>query len=194
MSPVSFGPSDVKNPNNLQWAHVPESYWLTKALLLDFDWVIRDAANPFFTRTDYPHDNPLEALKQCFQTLRKYEIRLSLTSNRRQARVVSELGRLHLAEDFDNIRCFEDVREVKPSSEMHLLSMEVLGLKPGRTVAFETSAEGARAAKKAGIFCVTPPQLDGDADFILGSLLEAPLLHILERIDRAKRSGFSKPA
>jgi beta-phosphoglucomutase-like phosphatase (HAD superfamily) len=134
----------------------------------------------------------LEALKNCFQTLRSYEIRLALTSNRKQSEVVPELARLNLSADFDNIRCFEDVKERKPSPEMHLLSLDMLGVKPIRAVAFEASKEGIRAAKAAGIFCAELAPLDGGADLALSSFIDTPLLQVLERIDRLKRERMLK--
>lgn len=192
MSPVNFGPSDNKNPRSVQWGQVPESFWLTKALLFDFDWIVKDAQNKDYSKTDYPEETSQAALKFCFRTLRSYEIRLCLTSNRKNVEVVPELARLQLAEDFDNIRCFEEVKEIKPSPEMHLLSLDMVGVKPARAVAFETSVEGVKAAKEAGIFCVGMAPLDSGADLILNSIIEAPLLRILENIDNLKRQQIAK--
>ncbi len=192
MSPVSYGPSDVVNPRGTPFAGpVPESFWLTKALLFDFDWVIAESKNPNYNKTDYGDPTPLTALKDCFRTLRSYEIRLSLTSNRKNNEIALVLHQLNLAEDFDNIRCFDDVKEVKPSPEMHQLSMDMLGVKSWRAVAFETTLEGVQAAKAAGIFCVgMPPGVDGQADMKLDSFLDAPLIHVLEKIDGIKRAAL----
>ena len=189
MSPVSYGPSDINNPRGTPFAGmVPESFWLTKALLFDLDWVIRDSQNPNYSKTDYPEESPLAALKQCLRHLRNYEVRTAVTSNLDQKSVVGELVKLNLAEDFDNIRCFEDVTELKPKTELHLLSMDMLGVKPIRTVAFETSVDGVKAAQAAGIFCVgMPPGVDGQADMKLDSFIDIPLLHVLEKIDKSKR-------
>ncbi|HJT24861.1 MAG TPA: HAD-IA family hydrolase [bacterium] len=172
---------------------MPESFWLTKALLFDFDWVIAESKNPNYNKKDYEDPTPLTALKDCFRTLRSYEIRLSLTSNRRNSEIVPVLHQLNLAEDFDNIRCSDDVKEMKPSPEMHQLSMDMLGVKPWRAVAFETTEEGVQAAKAAGIFCVgMPPGVDGQADMKMTSFLDSPLIHVLEKIDRIKRAGLAK--
>jgi len=143
MSPVSYGPSDINNPRGYAFGGlVPESFWLTKALLFDFDWVVQEAQNPHFDKSEYPEASPREALKSCFRTLRSYEIRLALTSNKKNSEIVPEMARLQLADDFDNMRCYEDVAELKPSAEMHQLSMDMLGVKPIRAVAFETNPEG----------------------------------------------------
>lgn len=187
--PISFGPSDVVNPRGNPFVGpVPESFWLAKALLFDFDWVMAEVKNPNYHKKDYPDATPLEALKNCFSTLRSYEIRLALTSNRRGAEIVPELARLNLSKDFDSIRSMDDVREVKPSPEMYLLSLDTLGVKPWRAIAFETSLAGVRAAKAAGVFCVgMPPEADQEADMKLESFLNFPLLQVLENIDKLKR-------
>lgn len=192
MSPVSYGPSDVVNPRGTPFGGmVPESFWLTKALLFDFDWVVSETQNPNYHKKDYEHPTPLAALKDCFRTLRSYEIRLALTSNRKSEEIVQTLHELNLAEDFDNIRCFDDVKELKPSPEMHQLSMDMLGVKPIRAAAFETELSGVRAAKAAGVFCVgMAPGVDGEADMTIASFLETPLLHVLEKIDKNKKIRF----
>jgi len=190
--PVTYGPSDINNPRGYPFVGpVPESFWLTKALLFDFDWVVREAQNHSYSKTEFPEETPQAALKHCFRAFRSYEIRLSLTSNKKNSEIVPEMARLKVADDFDNMRCYEDVNELKPSSEMHQLSMDMLGVKPIRTVAFETNLEGLRAAKRAGIFCVGTPELEGHADFVLGSILEGSLLQMLESIDRLKRIGMT---
>ena len=193
MSPISFEPSDVKNPRGAPYASpVPESFWLTRALLFDFDWVVQDSQNSDFSRAEYPDSTPLEALRNCFQKLRSYEIRLALTSNHRQSEVIPELAKMGLSADFDNIRCFEDVKENKPSPEMHLLSLDMLGIKPVRAAAFETSTEGVKAAKAAGIFCVSLGPEDEGANMALTSIIDVPLVRVLENIDRMKRALLLK--
>lgn len=187
--PVSYGPSDINNPRGTPFAGmVPESFWLTKALLFDLEWILRDAENPRFNKTDYPEESSLAALKHCLRLLRGFEIRTAVTSNLDQKTVVGKLARLNLAEDFDNIRCFEDVTELKPKTELHLLSMDMLGVKPWRAVAFETDLEGVQAAKAADVFCVgMPPSVDGQADMTMVSFLESSVVQILEKIDQVKR-------
>lgn len=116
MSPVSYGPSDVVNPRGNPFASpVPESFWMSRALLFDFDWLKAESQNQNYHKEDYPNATPEEALKNCFQTLRSYEMRLALTSNRKTSEILPELQRLNLAEVFDNIRCFDDVKEIKPA-------------------------------------------------------------------------------
>jgi beta-phosphoglucomutase-like phosphatase (HAD superfamily) len=193
MSPVSFGPSDINNPRNVPWGMVPESYWLTKVLIFDFDWIVQEAAHGHRILPDHLKEPTLIALKETFKTLRSYEVRLAMTSNLTQTEVVQELHKLNLAEDFDCIRCAEELPALKPSPALHLNVMETLGVRPIRTIALETDADGVKAAKAAGIFCVGTPDLDGEVDYHLKSFIEHPLLHLLEQMDRVKRKRLSGP-
>ncbi len=188
MSPLHYGPSDINNPRYLPFANVPESFWLTKVLLFDFDWIVREAAEDNRAMPDHPEiQTSSEDLKKTFLTLRGYEIRLGITSNLKQEIVIPELSRLKLADDFDCIRCLGDTSNPKPFAELHMAALETLGVRPARALAFETTEAGVKAAKTAGIFCVTM----GDSpkgDYVLKSLLERPILHVLEEMDRLNRS------
>jgi|GEM_PF-1264956 len=191
MSPINYGPSDINNPRGVPFGGmVPESYWLTKALLFDYDWIVRDAHNHHYNKNDFPEETPSAALKFCFRLLRGFEVRIVLTSNRKQSHVVEDLHRMNLAEDFDNIRCFEDVTELKPKTELHLLALDMMGVKPVRAIALETDPFGVQAAKAAGLFCIGTPELAGKADMTLDSFIQRPLIHTLENIDRHKRANL----
>ena len=192
MSPVSFGPSDITNPRGTPFSGmVPESFWLTKALLFDFEWVMAESQNSHYYKKDYEDPSPLTALKDCLRTLRSYEIRLALTSNRKSEEIIPVLREMGLAQEFDNIRCADDVKNPKPAPDMYQLSMEMLGIKPWRAAAFETSEEGVQGAKAAGLFCVGLPSMNGLVDYHLKSFLEHPLIHMLEQMDRAKRKKLT---
>jgi beta-phosphoglucomutase-like phosphatase (HAD superfamily) len=187
MSPVSFGPSDINNPRNVQWGMVPESYWLTKVLIFDFDWVIREISHAHRMPDHLDTSSLSVGLKETFRMLRSYEIRLAMTSNETQRKVVEELHKLNLAEDFDCIRCAEELPSLKPSPDLHINVMETLGVRPLKAIALEVAPEGVQAAKAAGVFCVGTPELNGEVDYPLKSFTEHPVLHLLEQMDRVKR-------
>ena len=110
-----------------------------------------------------------------------------MTSNLTQSEVVQELHKFNLAEDFDCIRCAEELPAHKPNPALHINVMETLGVRPIRAIALETEPEGAQAAKAAGLFCVGLGDMTGEVDFHLRSFIEHPLLHLLEQLDRSKR-------
>ncbi len=193
MSPVNYGPSDINNPRGTPFAGmVPESYWMTKALLFDFDWIIREAAFKNPVMPDH-QDSATSALglKETFQTLRSYEIRLALTSNQSQKVVVPALSNLGLANDFDCIRCAEELPAFKPSPELYINVLETLGIRPIKAIALETSQEGIDAAKGAELFCVT---MEGcpKGDFVLPSFMGRKMIPLLEEMDKMKRQKYQK--
>lgn len=192
MSPINFGPSDVNNPHNLFYAHVPESFWISKALIFDLEWIRREMAKAERAMPDHTELKlTVQGLKETFLNLRRYEVRIAMTSNLSSADVVRELSRLELANDFDSIRCREDVKVLKPGTELYQISLDTLGLKPFKAIAFEVTPEGLVGAKAAGLFCVTPPGgLAGD--YILNSFLEKPILHLLEELDQRKKAALVK--
>jgi HAD superfamily hydrolase (TIGR01509 family) len=98
------------------------------------------------------------------------------------------LGRLERAEHFDAIVTADGDRErAKPRPTLYLEALSRLGLAADEAVAFEDSANGVRAAKAAGLFCVAVPNgvtaamtLD-DADVVVPSLAQLPLEALLAR-------------
>ena len=58
---------------------------------------------------------------------------------------------------FDSLQFRDDVANVKPDPELYLASAESLEVHPEGCLAIEDSANGAAAAKRAGMFCVAVP-------------------------------------
>jgi putative hydrolase of the HAD superfamily len=167
---------------------VPESFWLTKALIFDFDWIVREVAQASHAMPDHAEAHTLATgLKETFRLLRAFEIRIAMTSNLKMKQVIEELHKFNLAEDFDCIRCAEELPSLKPNPDLHINVMETLGVRPVKAIALETAPEGTAAAKAAGLFCVGTPELNGNADFHLKSLTEQPIIPLLEQMDRLKR-------
>ena len=133
--------------------------------------MIRDSVNQNYNREDFPEPTPLAALKLCYRLLRGFEIRLVSTSNLKQSVVVQKLHELNLAEDFDNIRCFEDVTELKPKTELHLLSLDMMGVKAIRAVALETDLLGGSPGRQGRrAFLRGDYRTQGSGGFYLGLL------------------------
>ena len=86
----------------------------------------------------------------------------------------------------------DDVSRVKPDPEIFLLAARRLEVAPERSVVFEDSPNGMRAALAAGMRCVAVPNAltrdltRPDVDLVLGSLDERPLSEVLEAV--AERS------
>jgi HAD superfamily hydrolase (TIGR01509 family) len=112
---------------------------------------------------------------------------LGVASSSSRAWVTGHLARLGL-QDFQCVRCRDDVANTKPDPELYLSVCACLGVAPGDAVALEDSANGIAAAKAAGMRCVAIPNpmtagLDlSAADLRLDSLADLSLAELLERL------------
>ena len=92
-------------------------------------------------------------------------------------------------EQFDSIKCAEDVKNVKPSPDLYLAVLDELRVHPEEAIALEDSPNGITAAQAAGLFCVVVPnpltsQMPTDhADLHLASLADLPLEDLLLRLE-----------
>jgi len=124
---------------------------------------------------------------------RRRAMALGLVSSRRRARVESHLDRLGLAGEFDAVLCREDALHVKPAPDLHLSICSTLRAEPDESIAIEDSPDGIRAAKAAGLYCVSVPNaltrnLSMDmADLALVSLATASLDDVIERAGHKRR-------
>jgi HAD superfamily hydrolase (TIGR01509 family) len=118
---------------------------------------------------------------------------IGVASSSSRSWVESHLMRLGLHGRFDAIRCSDDVDNVKPDPEVYLNVCQALGAEPRASVAVEDSPNGIRAAKAAGLYCVSVPNaltrnLSMDtADLVLVSLVSVTLDDVLERANVARR-------
>jgi len=117
-------------------------------------------------------------------------LRLAVASSSSRGWVEAHLERLGLGGAFDAIRCSDDVTSVKPDPELYLAVCRALEVAPSDGIAIEDSPHGIRAAKGAGLYCVSVPNaltrhlsMD-EADLVLVSLASLSLDDI---IDRARR-------
>lgn len=126
---------------------------------------------------------------------RQRGFKLGVASSSGRVWVEGHLRRLGVLDQFDVLRCREDVAVVKPDPALYLAALAALGLRPEEAVALEDSPNGALAAKRAGLFCIAVPnaltgQLDlSHADLVVPSLAELSLAAVLDRV--ATRSAGS---
>jgi HAD superfamily hydrolase (TIGR01509 family) len=84
-------------------------------------------------------------------------LKIGLASSSNYEWVSSHLKRLQLLERFECIRTSDYVEHVKPDPALYVETAKCLGVNPEECIAFEDSANGALAAKRAGMKCVTVP-------------------------------------
>lgn len=98
---------------------------------------------------------------------------LALASNTRRALVERVLAATPIRACFDVLVCGDEAAP-KPAPDLYLLACARLGVEPSRSLAFEDSPTGVRAAKAAGLTCVGVPSDPRnplpDADLVVESL------------------------
>jgi HAD superfamily hydrolase (TIGR01509 family) len=105
--------------------------------------------------------------------------------------VRGHLARLGILEQFDCLRCRDDVARAKPEPDLYVAVLDCLGVAPSDAFAIEDSPNGVMAAKRAGLRCVAIPnsitaKLDlSGADVLLRSLAEITLADLLKKIEAA---------
>jgi HAD superfamily hydrolase (TIGR01509 family) len=118
-------------------------------------------------------------------------LKLGVASSSTAEWVRGHLARLGILEQFDCLRCRDDVAHAKPEPDLYVAVLDCLGVAPSDTFAIEDSPNGVMAAKRAGLRCVAIPnsitaKLDlSGADVLLRSLAEITLADLLKKIEAA---------
>ena len=116
-------------------------------------------------------------------------IKLGVASSSDREWVFGHLTRIKLLDRFDVIRTSNDVTRVKPDPELYRTATELLGASTWRTIAYEDSPNGLKAARDAGLFCVVIPNALTvrlpllDAHVRLGSLADFTLDEIISKAE-----------
>lgn len=93
---------------------------------------------------------PNQPLISFMRSVKGSGVKLAIASTARRENLMNVLNYLHLAEMFDLILAGEQVKEGKPSPEIYLTCMQMLGVKAQETLVFEDSEVGLQAAEASG--------------------------------------------
>ncbi|SNS65971.1 haloacid dehalogenase superfamily, subfamily IA, variant 3 with third motif having DD or ED [Asanoa hainanensis] len=104
--------------------------------------------------------DPLPGARALVAALRG-RVPIAVASNSPRAFVVAALASAGLDNLFDHVLAAEDVTDAKPAPDLYLAACAALDADPARSVAFEDSATGVTAARKAGMYVVGVPSLPG---------------------------------
>ena len=138
--------------------------------------------------------SPLPGVEDYIADAKRLGLRLGVASSSRRDWVEGHLTRLGLVQHFDAITCADDVERVKPDPALYLKAAERLGVAPSLAVALEDSPNGALAAQRAGIYCVTVPNaltqqlVFAAGDMRLSSMDSLSLGALLDQVNAAKVS------
>ena len=138
----------------------------------------------------------LPGIESYLHDAKRMSIKVGLASSSSRAWVAGHLSRLGILEQFDYIKCGDEVAQKKPDPELYLSVLAGLGARAEHAIALEDSPNGVLAAQRAGIFCVAIPnpvtsQLALDhADLRLKSLALLPLVDLIAEVEK-RRDGHA---
>lgn len=98
----------------------------------------------------FNHLVPNDKLIELIATLHQMGVKTAIASTARKENLMNAVGHLGIAHHFDLIYAGVDVKQGKPSPEIYLKAMDVLGVKPEEVLIFEDSPVGFQAAKASG--------------------------------------------
>lgn len=139
------------------------------------------------TRAIVERQSVLPGVAECLHEARTRGLRTAIASNSTHSWVDNHVKRLGLADQFDLVRCRDDVARGKPEPDLYQSVLDAFSLRPAEAIAFEDSAPGSLAAKRAGLWCVAVPNPStrhhdfNHVDALLPTLAGAPLDDLLRR-------------
>lgn len=125
---------------------------------------------------------PMPGVKRAVDLLKAAQYELAVASSSPMTLIQTSLETFGMSDYFSLLHSAEAESEGKPHPGVYLSTMSRLGVSPGNCIAFEDSAIGVRAAKRAGaqVFAVPDPAHASDpgfteADVVLSSLTDFSL-------------------
>src|SRR5690606_2679430 len=128
-------------------------------------------------------EGPLPGVEDYLLAAKEAGLKIGLASSSTYEWVSNHLKNLCLFDYFECIRTSDDVVTVKPDPSLYIETAKCLGVAPEECIAFEDSANGALAAKRAGMYCVIIPNaVTRDLDFCE---VDERLASMASKIERA---------
>lgn len=135
-----------------------------------------------------------EGVEDYLKRAKELGLKIGLASSSDYSWVSKYLRNLGLFKYFECIKTSDDVEKVKPDPALYLQAAQCLGLQPDQCLVFEDSANGALAAKRAGMGCVIVPNtvthtMDFcEVEYRLSSMSDMPLKDVIEHVNSLKIS------
>jgi HAD superfamily hydrolase (TIGR01509 family) len=121
--------------------------------------------------------------RRLLQALQAADIHCAVASSTHRVELLHRLGKADMTHFFEAVCGGDEVANGKPAPDLYLLALERLGADASRSLAFEDSGHGVRAALAAGLAVVNVPDLKPpDASLQALCLAVVPTLNaVLER-------------
>lgn len=129
-----------------------------------------------------------DGVREYLQEAKKLGLRIGLASSSDREWIERFLNRLNLIHYFEVMKTEDDVQRVKPDPELYLKTLAALKVSPEEALAFEDSANGAKAAKAAGLSCVIVPNPVTEGltferyEMRMKSMSELPLSEVIKQV------------
>lgn len=130
-----------------------------------------------------------EGVKDYLSAAKEMGLKIGLASSSNREWVEGFLTKLQIIDFFDTIKTGDEVEKVKPDPTLYINALEALNVKGSEAVAFEDSANGAKAAIAAGMKCViVPNEVTKEISFEkyhlrINSMGEMSLAEVIKHID-----------
>jgi len=102
-------------------------------------------------------EGPRPGVREYLEAASQLGLKIGLASASNFEWVSTHLENLNLLHYFECLKTSDDVENVKPDPALYLEAAKCLDVEPADCLAFEDSANGAMAAKRAGMYCVIVP-------------------------------------
>ncbi|WP_282940260.1 HAD family hydrolase [Paenibacillus sp. RC67] len=130
-----------------------------------------------------------DGVRDYLNDARSMGLKIGLASSSSREWVEFFLNKLHIKEYFEVISTGDQVERVKPDPALYLRTLEHLDVAADESVAFEDSANGAKAATRAGLKCVIVPNeltqflTFEKYDLRISSMSEMSLEQVIQRLN-----------
>lgn len=99
----------------------------------------------------------LPGVKTLLDAAKSANLRIGMASNSSHDWVQGHMRRLGLHDRIHFFACVGDTPSPKPEPDIYRFAVNQLGVRPHEAIAFEDSATGAKAARRAGLWVVAVP-------------------------------------
>ena len=134
-------------------------------------------------------ENARAGVEDYLKVAKDMGLKIGLATSSNYEWVSTHLKNLGLFNYFDCIQTSDDVEKVKPDPSLYLQTAKCFGLPVEECLVFEDSANGALAAKRAGMSCViVPNQVTETMDFCtvehrMQSMTDMPLKDVIDYVE-----------
>jgi len=170
----------MTNPE--MWGVIKKEYNLT----LSIDEIIEYQLSKKLYHLDGLQIEPISGIKFLLKALHKHNIAIGLASSSPRKFIEKVLLKFEINNYFSCVISGEEVEYGKPAPDVYLEAAHILNVDPEHCVVLEDSANGVKAAKRAGMRCIgyfNPNSGKQDlsaADIIVSSIEEITIQDLLK--------------